>query len=82
MPLVFENDVHFEPYENDAIIWGDEGKKRFRLVIRCKFLQDKYGLQKQSDNRGAEEIIKQHWMAFEQLAQAAHDAGKTECIVG
>jgi hypothetical protein len=82
MPLVLENDIHFEPYENDAIIWGTEGKKRFRLVIRRRLLQDKYGLQKQSDNQGAEEIIKKHWVTFEELAQAAHDTGKSEVIVG
>jgi len=82
MSLVFENDIHFEQYENVAVIWGTAGKKRFRLVIRRKLLQDKYGLQNTSDDRGAEEIIKKHWAAFEQLAQAAHDAGKSEVIVG
>jgi hypothetical protein len=80
--LVFEKDIHFEPAENDAIIWAIEGTKRFRLVIRRQVLQDKYGLQKRFDDLGAAEIIKRHWMEFEQLACAAHDAGRSEAVVG
>ncbi len=29
MALVFEDDIHFDPATDDAIIWGDEDGKRF-----------------------------------------------------
>jgi hypothetical protein len=57
MPLVFENDAHFDPRTADATIWGDEGTKRFRMVIPRSVLVDKYGLKQYFDHAGAEVII-------------------------
>jgi hypothetical protein len=82
MPLVFEDDIHFDARTDDAIIWGDEGSKRFKLEIPRSVLVDKYGLEQYFDRAGAKGIIKTHWRDFEQLAQAAHDDGKSEVIVG
>jgi hypothetical protein len=81
MPLVFENDVHFDPRTADAIIWGDEGTKRFRMVIPRSVLVDKYGLKQYFDHVGAEAIIQKNRETFEKIAQDAHDAGASEVIV-
>jgi predicted nucleic acid-binding protein len=80
--LVFEKDIYFRPENNDAIIWGEAGIKRFCLIIPRKFLVDKYELQKHFDDLGAKEIIQNHWLVFEKLAQAAHEAGESKLILG
>lgn len=82
MPLVFEEKVHFDPAIDDPIIWGDGDHGRFCLVIRPKWLMDKYGLKAQFDHSGAEKIIRKHWADFEQAAKAAHDAGGSNVIIG
>lgn len=80
--LVFEKDIHFDPVNDDAIIWGEAGLKRFRLRIPRSFLQDKYGLQKRFDEVDARQAIEKHRPEFEQLARVAHEAGKDELILG
>jgi hypothetical protein len=81
MPLVFENDVYFDPMTDDAIIWADEGTKRFRLVIPRSVLVDKYGLKQYFDHPGAEAIIQKNRKTFEKIAQDAHDVGASEVTV-
>jgi hypothetical protein len=81
MPLVFESDVHFDAATSDATIWGDEGNKRFRLVIPRTVLVDKYNLKQYFDDIAAEAIIQTHRATFEKLAQDACDAGASELIV-
>ncbi len=79
--LVFEKDIHFDPVNDDAIIWGEAGLKRFRLKIPRKLLQDKYGLQEHFDASGARQTIEKHWLEFEQLARMAHEAGNSELVL-
>lgn len=80
--LVFEKDIHFDPVNDDAVIWGEAGLKRFRLKILRKFLCDQYGLQEHFDASGARQAIEKNRLALEQLAQAAFEAGKPELILG
>jgi hypothetical protein len=82
MPLVFENQIHFDPATDDAIIWADENNKRFRLVIPRELLMEKYGLLKRLDQTSAEAIIHKNLPTFEAKAQAAHEAGQHEIILG
>ena len=79
--LVFDKDIYFRPENNDAIVWGDVGIKRFCLIIPRKVLADKYKLQNHFDDAGAKEIIQKHWQEFEQSAQAAHAAGESTLIL-
>jgi hypothetical protein len=65
MPLVFENDIHFDAATDDATIWGNDGNKRFRLVIRPETLIDKYGLEKRFDRVNAKAIIQRYRADFE-----------------
>ena len=81
-PLKFRPAIHFDPQNDDAIIWGDEGDSHFRLAIRRGLLLRKYGLEKYFDRVGAEAIIKQHRDSFERLAQDAYETGACELIIG
>jgi len=81
--LAFRSDIHFDAQNDDAIIWGDQGDRHFRLVIRRRLLLlRKYGLKKYFDQSEAEIIIKKHRGIFEELAQNAYDAGASEIIIG
>jgi predicted nucleic acid-binding protein len=80
--LVLEREIHFDPANDDAIIWGDAGLQRFCLKITRKFLQDKYGLQGHFDALGARQTIEKNRSTFEPLARAAYEAGKSELILG
>jgi hypothetical protein len=82
LPLMFRSDIHFDPQNDDAIIWGDEGASHFRLTIRRRLLIRKYGLKKYFDAATAEQIIKRHRAIFEKLAQSAYETGATELIIG
>lgn len=82
LALTFRPDVHFDPQNDDAIIWGDEGNVHFRLVIRRGLLVRKYGLKNYFDHAGAEIIIKQHRAYFEKIAQDAYNIGASEIIIG
>ena len=81
-PLKFRPDIDFDPQNDDAIIWGDEGGSHFRLAIRRRLLLRKYGLKKYFDHAGAEAIIKKHRSSFEKLAQNAYETGASELIIG
>lgn len=81
MALVFQDDIHFDGATDTAIIWGDDGGKRFRLMIPRKVLVDQFGLEKYFDHASAKTIIRSNMARFEQVAQAAHDVGKSEVII-
>jgi hypothetical protein len=80
--LKFRDDIHFDPQSDDAVIWGDEGKRHFRLAIRRRLLEEKYGLKKHFDHATAEALVKEHREAFERLAQHAYETGASELVVG
>ncbi len=81
MTLFFEKEVYFDPFTDDAIIWGDEGSTRFRLDIRRSLLIDKYGLEKRFDHIGSKAIVQENRAIFERAAQVARDGGETEIIL-
>ena len=80
--LTFRPDIHFDAQNDDAIIWGDQGDRHFRLAIRRRLLLREYGLVKYFDQSEAETIIKKHREIFEKLAQNAYEAGASEIIIG
>jgi hypothetical protein len=80
--LTFRPDVHFDPQNDDAIIWGDEGDTHFRLVIRRSLLVRNYGLKKYFDRIGAELLIRRNRNRFEKVARDAYAIGASEVIIG
>jgi hypothetical protein len=80
MALIFRPEIGFDG--EDAIIWGDEGKKHFRVRIKRNVLIDKFGVKSYFDRAEAAEVVKNNRHIFEKMAQDAYDAGKPELIIG
>ena len=78
----FRPKIHFDAQNDDAIIWGDEGNRHFRLVIRRGLLLREYGLKRYFDRARADIIMKEHRGTFEMLAQNAYQTGAFELIIG
>jgi hypothetical protein len=82
MPLVFRPDIDFDPRNDDAVIWGDDGDKHLKLIVRRQLLVTKYGLQRHFDKVGARTIMENQRGVFEKVAQDAYNIGASEVIIG
>jgi hypothetical protein len=80
MALIFRPEIGFDG--EDAIIWGDEGQKHFRVTIKRNVLIDQFGVKSYLKNAEAAEVVKNNRHIFEKMAQDAYDAGKPELVIG
>lgn len=82
MPLTLEDHIYFDYATNTAIIWGNDEKGRFRLTIPRTVLFDQFGFKgKYFDDTRAEIFIRARWSEFQQLAQTARDAGRSDLVL-
>jgi hypothetical protein len=80
MALIFRPEIGFD--HEDAIVWGDEGKKHFRVRITRTYLMDNFGVKGFFDRTEAADVVKNNRHIFEKMAQDAYDAGKPELVIG
>jgi hypothetical protein len=81
MALIFRPEIGFNG-EEDAIFWGDEGKKHFRVIIKRQFLMDNFQVKSFFDRAEATQVVQNNRRTFEKLAQEAYEAGHPELIIG
>jgi hypothetical protein len=79
MALIFRPEIGFDG--EDAIIWGDEVKKHFRVMTKRNVLIDKFGVKSYFEHAEAAEVVKNNRHIFEKMAQDAYDAGKPELVI-
>jgi hypothetical protein len=80
VPLIFRPEIIFDG--DDVVIWGDEGKKHFRVVIRRTVLIDNFGLRSYFDRVEAVRVVKSNRHIFENMAQDAYNARRPELMIG
>jgi hypothetical protein len=77
--LIFRPEIGSD--HEDVVIWGDEGRKHFRVTIKRNFLIDKFGVKSYLDRAEAEAVVNQNRHVFQKMAQDAYDSGEPELVI-